>query len=173
MFQQFLTSLCLALSIVSISPVYAQQHQSALLQAESTYSLSRKTSSLGGVKFYMSERQVYKIIGKPLKREKLKLEQCGEPLSTYVFYTYKNSQIQLSEEQGKIGVTTFKTSDRRFLTNKGIRVGDSIKKAQAADPSLEKAGNDGMWISPETLFLMETNRQGKITSISLGYESGC
>jgi hypothetical protein len=172
MFQRLLASFCIALSVASISPVYAAPHQTAMLQSTSTDSY-RKTSSLGGIKFEMSERQVYKILGKPLKRERLRLEQCGEPAATYIYYTYKNSEVELSEYQGKIGVKSVKTTDRRFRTNKGIRVGDSIKKAQAADPSLQKSGNDGNLISVENFFLMETNKQGKITSISLGYESGC
>jgi hypothetical protein len=171
MFQRFFTSLFIALSVASISPVYAAPHQTAMLQSESAYSL-RQTSSLGGIKFELSERQVYKILGKPLKREQSKLEQCGEPAATYVFYNYRNSEVELGEYQGKIGVKSFKTTDRRFRTNKGIRVGDSIKKAQSADPSLQKANGD-TWISSETWFLMETNKKGIITSISLGYESGC
>jgi hypothetical protein len=182
MFQRLFTSLCIALSIASISPVYAAPHQTAMLQSEST-APSFQNSSLAGIKFSMSERQVQRIIGKPRKREQTKLEQCGEPAATQVFYTYKNLQVELREQQGGIGVAQVTTTDRRFRTNKGIRVGDSIKKAQAADSTLAKVdrsdSNDpkdkkfDTWTSGETMFLMTTNKRGIITSISLGYESGC
>jgi hypothetical protein len=172
MFQRLFTSLCIALSVASISPVYAAPHQTAMLQTGST-AVSFKNSSLGGLKFDMSERQVQQLMGKPRKREQSKLEQCGEPAATRVSYTYKNLQVELGEDQGKVGVTIVKTTDRRFRTNKGIRVGDSIKKAQVADPSLIKVDNANTWVSDKTMFLMETNKRGIITSISLGYESGC
>jgi type II secretory pathway component PulK len=177
MFQRLFTSLCLALSVASISPVYAAPHQAAMLQSQST-NASLKNSSLGGIKFSMSERQVQQLIGKPRKRQQSKVEQCGEPPTTRVLYTYKNLEVELEGDQGKFGVTEVKTTDRRFRTNKGIRVGDSIKKAQAADPtlidpSLTTSGADNVWASGETMFLMETNKRGIITSISLGYNSGC
>jgi hypothetical protein len=182
MFQRLFTSLCIALSVASISPVYAAPHQTAMLQSEFPASPS-PNSSLGGIKFNMSERQVQRILGKPRKREQSRLEQCGEPAANYVFYTYKNLQVELNEHQGKTFVGKVITTDRRFRTNKGIRVGDSIKKAQAADRTLAKVdrsdSNDpedkkfDTWTSGETMFLMTANKRGIITSISLGYESGC
>lgn len=180
MFQRLFTSVCIALSVASISPVYAAPHQTAMLQAKPS---PLKNASLGGIKFNMSEREVQRIMGKPTKRKQSKLEQCGEPAVTYVYYTYKNFQVELSEqeEEGGIVVKTVITTDRRFRTNKGIRVGDSIKKAQVADPTLAKVDRSGsgdadykkfdIWASPD--FLIETNKRGIITSISLGYESGC
>jgi hypothetical protein len=175
MLQRLFTSLYIALSVASISPVSAVPHQTAMLQSNPTAELPKyyEKSSLGGIKFEMTEQQLLKLYGKPLKRTIIKTLECGEYPKTSVFYTYRNIKVELVEVKGVGIVTMAETTNRRYLTDKGIRVGDSIKKAQAAYADLQRYPSGSTWTSENFLYLMKTNKREIITEISLGYNSGC
>jgi hypothetical protein len=171
MFQKLFMPFCVALSIISNIPVWATPDQVSLMQSTPTTEPEKlyKKSSLGGIKFEMTEQQLQRLYGKPLKRKVLKTLECGEAPITQIFYTYKNINVELTEVD-KIGIVTVaKTTNRRYRTDKGIRVGDSIKKAQAAHPDLERYVLSNNWSSENSFYLMKTNGRGIITELHLGY----
>jgi hypothetical protein len=176
MLQRFLTIVCVVLSVSSISPVYAEVSTpkgDVLLADEAA--IDFKNSSIGGIKPYMSERQVRRILGKPSTRKRIRASSCGEAPTTTIYYTYKNIKIELGENDDKTtSVSSIETTSRSYRTDKGIRVGDSITKAKAVYATLqESSNNDGMWFSPQLSLAIATNKQGIITKITLGYETGC
>jgi hypothetical protein len=171
MFHKLFSPFCVALTILSASSVWAIPDQASLLQSTPKPEPEKfyKKSSLGGIKFEMTEQQLQKLYGRPLKRKVLKTLECGEAPITQIFYTYKNINVELTEVD-KIGIVTIaKTTDRRYRTDKGIRVGDSIKKAQAAHPDLERYLLSNNWSSENSFYLMKTNGRGIITELHLGY----
>jgi hypothetical protein len=173
MFQRFLTIVCVVLSVSSISPVYAEVStpKDDGVSADEV-EISSKNSSIGGIKRGMLEQQVRRILGKPVKRQRVKTAYCGDPI-VLVNYTYKNMKIELYEEAGTTKVNKIEISNRFYRTDKGIRVGDSIKKAKAAYPTLNVAEDSDTWYSAQTWFAITANKQGIITKIALGYDSGC
>jgi hypothetical protein len=171
MFQKLFSPFCVALTILSASSVWAIPDQASLLQSTPKPEPEKfyKKSSLGGIKFEMTEQQLQRLYGKPLKRKVSQTLQCGELPVTQIFYTYKNINVELTEVN-KIGLVTIaETTNRRYLTHKGIRVGDSIKKAQAAHPDLSRFGVSNSWTSEDFFYLMKTNNRGIITRLYLGY----
>jgi hypothetical protein len=169
MLQRFLTIVCVVLSVSSISPVYALKGDG--LSADEV-AISSANSSIGGIKLGMSEQQVQRILGKPVKRQRLKTIYCGDTIVS-IYYTYKNMKIELYEEAGTTKVDRIEVISRFHLTDKGIRVGDSMVKARTAYPNLLVAEESGISYSPQTRFAITANKQGQITKIVLGYETGC
>lgn len=159
------------LSVSAISPVYAEVIASDGLSAEEV-AISSKNSAIGGIKQGMSEQQVQRILGKPIKRQRVKTPYCGEDV-VFIYYTYRNTKVQLFEDAGTTKVDMVEVSNRFYRTDKGIRVGDSIEKAKTAYPTLKRAEDSNTWYSTQTWFAITANKQGKITKISLGYEMGC
>jgi hypothetical protein len=176
MLQRFFTIVCVVLSVSSISPVYAEVSapKGDGLSSEEI-KISSKNSAIGGIKLDMSGQQVRRILGKPLKRKRIRAASCGEAPTTTLYDTYKNIKVELGEsDDKKTYVHSIETTSRFYHTDKGIRVGDSIAKAKVAYPTLqESSNNDGMWFSYQTLFAVATNKQGIITKITLGFDSGC
>jgi hypothetical protein len=171
MLQRFLTIVCVVLSVSAISPVYAEVIAGDGLSAEEV-TISSKNSAIGGIKQGMSEQQVQRILGKPIKRQRVKTPYCGEEM-VFIYYTYRNIKIQLFEDAGTTKVDIIEVSNRFYRTDKGIRVGDSIKKAKTAYPTLKAAEDSNTWYSMQPWFAITANKQGKITKIALGYEMGC
>jgi hypothetical protein len=171
MFQRFLTIACLVFTASTISPAYADGQRIDGLSWEQVETGSQN-SSIGGIKRGMSEQQVRSILGKPVKRQRVKTIYCGDPI-VLIYYTYKNIKIELYEEAGTTKVDQIEMINRFYRTDKGIRVGDSITKAQAAYPTLKKSEDSNTWYSLQTWFAITANKQGIITKIVLGYETGC
>jgi hypothetical protein len=167
--QRLLTFICVATICSSAAVVGAEFDQPQILQAAKNIVDSRK-SSLGGIRFGLSEKQVMRQFGKPQNR-KIGMN-CGDQT---IKLTYKNIAMLLFIDAEKSQVFKIETASRLYRTDQGIRVGDSIEKAKAAYPSLLLVAANGSkdWISLESQFLMTVNDQGKITKILMGVNSDC
>jgi hypothetical protein len=173
MFQRFAFFFCTVMALVY--PVSAGSTQILLMQSAGKKTNSVQQSSIGGVNRSMSAVQVQRLLGKPLQRRRLKTVYCGDPLVT-LSYTYRDLQVELYEDHGKFIVDEVTTTGRRYRSDKGIRVGDSIEKAKAAYPSLHLSARDGSkdWFSIDSQLLMTVNDRGEITKIKLGaLDSSC
>jgi hypothetical protein len=165
MFQRTLPVVFL-FAAATISPAYACNGLADEVK------IGSKNSSIGGIKLFMPEQQLPRILGKPLKRQHLKISQCGGT-TVVLHYFYKNTKILLYKERGINLAGYIVTSNPLYRTDKGIRVGDSINKAKAADPTLEAAvDSDTFWYSTQTSFTFTTNKKGIISEISLDERLG-
>jgi hypothetical protein len=82
--------------------------------------------SIGGVRIRMTESQVRSIWGKSVNRSEIRLA-CLTGFSI----TYSQSEVVLEKRKGNIfSVFAIKTKNRKWKTEKGIKVGDSIYQAK-------------------------------------------
>jgi hypothetical protein len=171
-----ISSVFVVVTIAAMSPAYADPDRTALLQSESISEINRifKNSSLGGIKVGMSEQQVRRILGRPLKIRRSQYGQCGDDATKHVEYIYRNLRVYFNQADptAQIKVETIATTDRRYQTDKGIRVGDAISTAKAAYPNLELTPR-GTWLTNTSRYDLKIDKQGKITEIVLGYSDGC
>jgi hypothetical protein len=127
--------------------------------------------SIGGVRIRMTESQVRSIWGKPLSRSKVELA-CFSGFS----FAYPQGEISF-ESRGNNRFTVFSiaTRNRKWKTEKGVKIGDDISKAKKLYP-IESNGyskkSDAEWYvknptyRPGTL-RFRTNENQKITAIDL------
>lgn len=82
--------------------------------------------SIGGVRIRMTESQVRSIWGRSVNRSEIRLA-CLTGFSI----TYSQSEVVLEKRKGNIfSVFAIKTKNRKWKTEKGIKVGDSISQAK-------------------------------------------
>ena len=81
--------------------------------------------SIGSLKLGMNEKQVTRLLGKPSSSEKEQgVSNCYWTTSTSI--KYRNLDILVAD--GSVDAIT--TTSKSYVTNEGVRVGDSISKAK-------------------------------------------
>jgi hypothetical protein len=166
---QFLISIYLSNTSIATDAVQLNFNRSEALAAKPTNASER--SSIGGIRLKMTEQQVQKMLGKP--HDRIVGYECGN--DEIVNLNYRDIKVKLYNDGGKFLVIRVETNNRKYLTNRGIRVGNSIDRAQATDPSLilNEYAQTPLWRSFNAQFDMHTNDRGKITKLVLGIETGC
>jgi hypothetical protein len=76
-------------------------------------------------------------LGQLTNQKQLTINQCSYPI-TQIYYNYKNLEIEFEQENGQIVMARLATISRFYHADRGIRVGDSLAKAQVAYPTLCK-----------------------------------
>ncbi|WP_310417457.1 hypothetical protein [Chamaesiphon sp. OTE_8_metabat_110] len=95
-------------------------------------SISIEQISIGGLKIGMSEGEVIKKLGKPRSR---RIAPNGCTGTNDLTLEYPNLGLYLidgSNEKEKSYLTAIRTTNSRYITNRRIRVGDSMIKAEKA-----------------------------------------
>jgi hypothetical protein len=150
--------------MATISPAYAENPRVDGLTWDQVETGS-KNSSIGGIKRNMTETQVRSILGKPLSRQK---RTINDYCIFKIHYNYKNLKIEFEKANGQMVVARLVITSRFYRTDQGIRVGDSLAKAQQIYPTLKRLGDSkNIWDSGLTAFGLTVNQQGKITKIEL------
>jgi hypothetical protein len=126
--------------------------------------------SIGGIRVLMTEKQVLNILGKPPSRSTGQLG-CTNRL---IQLNYPQGEIILEEDVRKNNfyVITVETKTRKWATEKGIKVGDSISKAKKLYIFKDTKIYGGEWrvrgkINRPGILRFKTNSQQKIISIDL------
>jgi hypothetical protein len=127
--------------------------------------------SIGGVRIRMTESQVNSIWGKPLSRSKVELA-CFSGFS----FAYPQGEISFeSRRNNRFTVFSIVTKNRKWKTEKGVKIGDDISKAK----KLYSITSNGYSKKSDTEWHVEnstnrpgnlkfkTNRNQKITAIYL------
>jgi hypothetical protein len=121
--------------------------------------------SIGGIKLKMTKQAVLQKLGKPRKTGQEQI--CYGPV---IRLTYPGITIDLEEKGQKKYVTRISTSDSRYGTDRGVKVGDSIEKAtKAYAPYMQRNGN--ILYVPDQKYadsrlILEFNKVYRIASIS-------
>jgi hypothetical protein len=120
---------------------------------------------IGGIKLKMTEQEVLKKLGKPqeISREQL----C---YGVVVRLTYPGITVDLEEKGQKKDVTRISTTDRRYGTDRGVKPGDPIEKAEKAYAPYAKRNGNILYVSsqkyPDSWLLLDFNKLYRIHSIS-------
>jgi hypothetical protein len=136
---------------------------------------SSKTS-IGGLKLDMNINKVRKILGAPLQQKQKILTDddgvCGNSGSYLVKLKYSKTEVSLLGKTPNSAVPyNITTSNPSFATSEGIRVGDSIVKAKKAYAKYESSQNGDELIYGMISTLSFKANSGRITQISLNYDS--
>jgi hypothetical protein len=173
--QRLLALSCIAtITILSAQQVAADAYPSLLVRANNSDSDGYRKSTLGGMnRWTTTEKQVRRILGKPLKKT-VRFECGNDEIAELV---YKDIKVKLYRKGKNFVVSQVITTSPKYVTDKGIRVGDSIEQAKAAYPSLilnEFYNKDRpRWMSFKSQFEFDINNRGEITEIVLGLNTGC
>jgi hypothetical protein len=167
---QFLLLFYTTVTTIHPNAIDRSVDRSSLLQTEIATNNSQK-SSIGGIRFMMTERQVKQILGQPIER--IVGHECGT--EEIVDLNYKDIRIGLYKHGTKFLVYRVETNSSRYRTDRNIRVGSSIDRAKAAYPSLilNKYSHFPSWRSYNSHFDIDLNDRGKIVKIYLGINTGC
>ncbi len=109
-------------------------------------SIDLSDTFIGGIKIGMSEREAIGKLGDP-KSRKTGYNQCTAAYDT----TLKYDRLELylegdARKTSKRYVSSITTTNSQYSTNKGIRVGDSMKKAEKAYSKTAVTGEDGFYL---------------------------
>ncbi len=110
-------------------------------------SIVLRNTSIGVLKIGMSENEVIKKLGAPKSR---KVAPNGCTGSNDITLKYANLELYILEGTNKTDksyLTAITTTNSRYVTNKGIRVGDSIGKAEKAYMASAITGEKGLYLS--------------------------
>jgi hypothetical protein len=180
MLHRFLAFFCVTLIT---SPIGVADSASSRLQVSRVNSATGKDivyspqkarqSSIGGIPLGATVKQVLRQLGQPNRKEMGM--NCGFET---IALSYPDIEVLFFTDKETPKVFRVETSSPRYRTNKGIRVGDSIEKAQSADPSLSldavsAGGVYRNWRSFKTQFGLTVNSRGKIIEILMGINSDC
>jgi outer membrane protein assembly factor BamE (lipoprotein component of BamABCDE complex) len=129
--------------------------------------------SIGGLKQGMSETQVINIIGFPKSRETY-FSECNQVYYISLEYNKTLVTLYVDSKTSKGYLSTIKTTDPRYATNKGIKVGDSINKAEKAysKKASPLEGKNTRYLAINDLSVacsltFEADRKGKIKEINI------
>jgi hypothetical protein len=104
-------------------------------------------TSIRGLKIGMSEREVIKKLGAPKSR---KVQPNGCTGTNDIILKYSNLDLYILEgarRADKSYLTAITTTNSRYGTNKGIRVGDSIDKAGKIYKKAPASSEKGRYLS--------------------------
>jgi hypothetical protein len=104
-------------------------------------------TSIGGLKIGMSEREVIKKLGVPKSR---KIAPNGCTGTNDISLEYSNLDLYIIEGAKKTDrsyLISITTTNSRYGTNKGIRVGDSIGKAEKVYKKVAATAEKGRYLS--------------------------
>jgi hypothetical protein len=110
-------------------------------------SMVLKNTSIGGLKIGMSEKEVLKKLGTPRSR-KIAPNQCTG--TNDITLKYSNLELYLLEGSNKTSqsyLSAITTNNSRYITNKGIRVGDLMSKAEQAYSKVATTNEKGLYLS--------------------------
>jgi hypothetical protein len=172
--QRLLALSFIAITVLSAQQVSADAYPSLLVQANNSDSDGYRKSTLGGMnRWTTTEKQVRRILGKPLKKT-VRFECGNDEIAELV---YKDIKVNLYRKGKNFVVYQVITTSPKYVTDKGIRVGNSIEQAKAAYPSLilnEFYNKDRpRWMSFKSQFEFDINDRGEITEIVLGINTSC
>jgi hypothetical protein len=110
-------------------------------------SIVLRNTSIGGLKIGMSENEVIKKLGTPSSR---KIAPNGCTGTNDITLKYANLELYLLEGTNKTDksyLSAITTTNSRYVTNKGIRVGDLMRKAEKAYTTSAVTGEQGLYLS--------------------------
>ena len=109
--------------------------------------ITLSNTSIGGLKIGMSESEVIKKLGAPKSR---RIAANGCTGTDDITLEYNNLDIYLlggSDKTSKSYLSSITTTNSRYITNKGIRVGDLMSKAEKAYSKTAVTGERGWYLS--------------------------
>jgi hypothetical protein len=110
-------------------------------------SIVLRNTSIGGLKIGMSENEVIKKLGAPKSRQ---VEPNGCTGTNDITLKYANLDLYILEGANKTDksyLTAITTTNSRYVTNKEIRVGDLMRKAEKAYSKSAVTGEKGLYLS--------------------------
>jgi hypothetical protein len=110
-------------------------------------SIVLRDTSIGGLKIGMSENEVIKKLGAPKSR---KVAPNGCTGTNDITLKYSNLDLYILEGANKTDksyLTAITATNSRYATNKGIRVGDSIRKVIEAYLTSAVSDEKGLYLS--------------------------
>jgi hypothetical protein len=110
-------------------------------------SITLSNTSIGGLKIGMSENEVIKKLGAP-KSRKVEPNECTG--TNDITLKYNNLDLYLlrgSRKTNKSYLVSITTNNSRYVTNKGIRVGDLMSKAEKTYSKTALTGEKGLYLS--------------------------
>jgi hypothetical protein len=110
-------------------------------------SIVLRNTSIGGLKIGMSENEVIKKLGVPKSRQ---VEPNGCTGTNDITLKYANLDLYILEGANKTDksyLTAITTTNSRYITNQGIRVGNLMRKAEKAYTTSAVTGEKGLYLS--------------------------
>lgn len=111
----------------NISPVNAVENNNLIAQNPQQYRrITTRSLGVGGIKLSMSEAQVRRILGKPIKVENTFMPAIGNVRTL----KYAGIIVDLDEgvKSGDFSVYQIKVTSSRYATVDGVKVGDNQSK---------------------------------------------
>jgi hypothetical protein len=135
---------------------------------------STTQESVGRIKLNMSLAQVSKILGKPRQKGPITVNNCAGDYNGEWKYNGLDIIFSADKANGQDGkVSSVAVSSPRYLTNRGIKVGDKIAKVekiygQKFISSEQRDGGQLMLDDGSGCFLaFFSNKQGRVSAIQL------
>jgi hypothetical protein len=146
MYRLLALTITLLIGSASSAISLANLHPSKLALSQKG-SIVLSDTSIGGLKIGMSEREVIKKLGAPKSR---KIAPNGCTGTNDISLEYSNLDLYIIEGAKKTDrsyLISITTTNSRYATNKRIRVGDSIGKAEKVYNKVAATGEKGRYLS--------------------------
>jgi hypothetical protein len=143
-FLVFVLPLFINSTSISILLPNSSSHEWVFLSQKGSFDLSN--TFIGGIKIGISEREAIAKFGAPKSRN------TGYNQRTAAYdTTLKYDRLELyfegdARKKSKRYVSSITTTNSQYSTNRGIRVGDAIKKAERAYSKAAVTGEDGFYL---------------------------
>jgi hypothetical protein len=141
MFNKLVAPICLGLIFAAIPAAIGENYSPNY--TDNFYAKSNKKAidveqiSIGGIKLGMRERDFIKILGKPKSRTIKYDDVCyGSYITTWKYNNLEIEGLSSTNNPSQSQVHQIITSSSRYPTEKGVKVGDNISKAQKAYSNL-------------------------------------
>jgi hypothetical protein len=145
MFKFLVFAIPLLISSVSGATPLSRTHVSLALSQKRYINLNN--TAIGGLKIGMSESEVIKKLGAPKSRQ---VSANGCTGTDDIALKYNSLDIYLlggADKTSKSYLTAITTSNSRYITSKGIRVGDLMSKAEKAYSKTAITSEKGRYLS--------------------------
>jgi hypothetical protein len=157
-------------SVSSATPLSTAPGSLALSQKRS---INLNNTAISGLKIGMSEGEVIKKLGAPKSRQ---VSANGCTGTDDIALKYNNLDIYLlggSNKTSKSYLIAITTTNSRYVTSKGIRVGDLMSRAEKAYSKTAITGEKGRYLSladlkqNECVLTFSSNNSKTVNEISL------
>jgi maltose-binding protein MalE len=141
MFQKIVLSICVGILLATTPTVVdankSHSYSNYVSNKSSKNAIDVSKISIGSIKLGMKEKDITKILGKP-KSKTIKYDDVcyGSYITTWKYNELEIEGLSTTNNSNKSQVHMIITSTSRYPTERGVKVGDNISKAQKAYSNL-------------------------------------